>query len=292
MDSLRFSGHEKFQCRQYWLKKGYDFLSQGNDFTDDDSIVKLGVGKNMVASIKHWLKAFNIYEESGLTELGKFIFDEKGGVDPYLENPATIWLLHYHLVETRYASIYQIIFNDIKGEKIEFPENHIVARISRLLQEGKQKEVSPQTIKNDIDNFKKNYVRPYKISQVEDDLSTLLFELNLVVEIPTGKNQDRLFKIENRSRPELYKELVFYGILMQLIKVGSNTIPFSKVVNGEGSIGRIFALSSNGVMEKVEEIIESSQDLIYTSDGGIQNLTLRNPALKIDPLNILKPIYT
>ena len=48
-----FSGHETFSCRSYWPKKGYDFLNNGNKFNDNDALVKLGVGKNMVSSIKH-----------------------------------------------------------------------------------------------------------------------------------------------------------------------------------------------------------------------------------------------
>ena len=45
---LVFSGHESFQCRNLWLKKGYDFIKNGNSFNDEDAVVKLGVGKNMV----------------------------------------------------------------------------------------------------------------------------------------------------------------------------------------------------------------------------------------------------
>lgn len=33
-----FSGHESFQCRHLWLKKGYDFIKQGRKFTDEDAV--------------------------------------------------------------------------------------------------------------------------------------------------------------------------------------------------------------------------------------------------------------
>lgn len=46
-----FSGHESFQCRQLWLKKGYDFVNKKKSFNDEDAVVELGVGKNMVSSI-------------------------------------------------------------------------------------------------------------------------------------------------------------------------------------------------------------------------------------------------
>ena len=47
-----FSGHESFPCKSMWLKKGYDYLVDRNRFTDPDAVVKLGVGKNMVQSIR------------------------------------------------------------------------------------------------------------------------------------------------------------------------------------------------------------------------------------------------
>jgi len=48
MSNYRFSGHETFVVRSFWPKKGYDFIASGGKFSDDDAVVKLGVGKNMV----------------------------------------------------------------------------------------------------------------------------------------------------------------------------------------------------------------------------------------------------
>lgn len=50
-----FSGHETFQCRHLWLKKGYDFVKSGKAFSDEDAVVELGVGKNMVTAIRYWM---------------------------------------------------------------------------------------------------------------------------------------------------------------------------------------------------------------------------------------------
>jgi hypothetical protein len=38
-----FSGHDSFHCRQLWLKKGFDFVQEGNAF--NNALVKLGDGK-------------------------------------------------------------------------------------------------------------------------------------------------------------------------------------------------------------------------------------------------------
>ena len=47
-----FSGHESFHCKSLWLKKGYDFICNKKHFADTDSVVELGVGKNMVSAIR------------------------------------------------------------------------------------------------------------------------------------------------------------------------------------------------------------------------------------------------
>ena len=110
-EKLIFSGHDTFHCKEFWLKKGYDFVINKNIFNDEASI-ELGVGRNMVNSIRFWLKAFNIIDlkSEKITEIGDFIFSEESGVDKYLENETTLWLLHYLLITNNYSSIYSIIF--------------------------------------------------------------------------------------------------------------------------------------------------------------------------------------
>lgn len=69
-----FSGHESFHCKSLWLKKGYDFICNKKHFADTDSVVELGVGKNMVSAIRYWLKAFSLTKEDTLTDLAEYIF--------------------------------------------------------------------------------------------------------------------------------------------------------------------------------------------------------------------------
>lgn len=88
-----FSGHESFPCKQLWLKKGYDFLVEGNNFNAPDAVVKLGVGKNMVSSIRYWLRAFAMTMNDELTPMAHYLFDDKSGKDPFIEDLGTLWLL-------------------------------------------------------------------------------------------------------------------------------------------------------------------------------------------------------
>ncbi len=98
-----FSGHETFACKNLWLKKGYDLIKEGKSFSDDDALVTLGVGKNMVSAIKFWMKSFGILDEDNqITKIGNLLLDDSG-YDPFLEDVNTLWLLHFLLINTDYA---------------------------------------------------------------------------------------------------------------------------------------------------------------------------------------------
>ncbi|EKD09459.1 DUF4007 family protein [Limnospira platensis] len=58
-----FARHETFHPRFGWLKKGFD-QSEKDDriFLAEDAPVRLGVGKNMVRSLRYWCQAFKILE--------------------------------------------------------------------------------------------------------------------------------------------------------------------------------------------------------------------------------------
>src|SRR5690606_36906555 len=126
-----FSGHESFQCRQLWLKKGFDYINSRKSFQDESAVVALGVGKNMVTSIKFWLKAFSIIDSKDeITSLGNYLFGEEGK-DNFLEDEASLWLLHFHLITNNIASSYSLLFNEFRREKIQFNKESFVAYIKR-----------------------------------------------------------------------------------------------------------------------------------------------------------------
>jgi hypothetical protein len=99
-----FSGHETFPFRYTWLPKGVVHLLEYPDlFTKEEALVDLGVGKNMVKSIRHWCIASGVIERVDhkghvrVTDLGLSLFGEEGW-DSFLEDPGTLWLLHWRLV--------------------------------------------------------------------------------------------------------------------------------------------------------------------------------------------------
>ena len=80
---VAFGRHETFGLRYSWLSKGFQTLMKRPDlFDSEDAIVELGVGKNMVASIRYWLRACQLITPQKPDEalpIGYLIFDEQDG---------------------------------------------------------------------------------------------------------------------------------------------------------------------------------------------------------------------
>jgi len=187
MNRYSFSGHESFFCKAQWLKKGYDAISNGIDFSASDAVAKLGVGKNMVSSIRYWVKAFGLSSSDTITAFGCTIFDDYQGYDPYVEDDGTLWLLHYKLVTAGIASIYSLTFLDFQREKKEFDREQLLSFIHRKCNVPEQRNVyNENTVPKDISVFLHNYVTP-KDKKSPEDYSGVLIDLGLIRSISDDK---------------------------------------------------------------------------------------------------------
>src|ERR1700692_3095809 len=107
--SFRFSGHQTCPLRIAWIPKAVGEIVRGKDPLSniDEGITKLGLGKNMVEALRCWIEVFQIANRIDarwcLTPIGKLIFDPEKGLDPYLDDVSTSWLLHW-LISTNTTS--------------------------------------------------------------------------------------------------------------------------------------------------------------------------------------------
>ena len=289
-----FSGHESFQCRQLWLKKGYDFIAAGKSFRSEDAVVTLGVGKNMVSSIKFWLKAFNLIDvDDKLTDFANAIFDDETGFDPYLEDEATLWLLHYQLIKNRFASTYSLIFNELRREKIEFTNDHFVSFIKRKSETESSLSFNTNTINADFEVFRKMYYTENSNTQTEEGYSGLLTDLGLlksyVKEIPVGgfKNVRKdIFYIENNERKSIPPEIFLYTIIdnskYDLI------VNFNSIEQDYDSSGSIFAMNHVGLKNKIDESVDMFDFITFSDHAGIKELQFK---YKPSSIEILRSYY-
>lgn len=272
---MRFSGHESFHCRSFWLKKGYDHLSDGNEFKDDAPIL-LGVGKNMVASIRHWIKSFGLIEngEDKINPIADKIF-RNDGWDPYLEDEGTLWLLHYWVVTKEYASIYGLLFNELRKRKPLFT----LKNFNELVKE-KGNNTSPNSLKTDFQAFTRTYVSKGKTKDLEESYSGILTELNLV------KENDKGLVIEPVKRPGIPLSILLYCILVT--NEGEKSISFDTIYSENNSVGTVFALSREGLNDLLERLSDEYKEINYSNEAGIRELQFKNLP---DPFKILEDYY-
>ena len=287
MTKLNFSGHDSFHCRSLWLNKGLNFISQDKNFSAPSAVVDLGVGKNMVSAINHWLKSLGLVNnKNSLTKIADFIFG-KSGVDPYLEDEASLWLLHYHLITENFASTYSLVFNEFRKLHIEFNKNQLFHFLIRKCDEANQ-SVSSNTLKRDIQVFLRSYVKPIKANKnLEELYSGLFIELDLIESLKKYDEEDKLwYKIENKERHNIPSEIILYSILNNY--KNSSSFSFEELLIGFNSPGNIFALNSKGLQEKINEIINQNKNVIFTDDAGIREMQIKKA---LDPMKVLQKYY-
>ncbi len=267
-----FSGHDSFQCRQLWLKKGYDYIKSQKSFNDEDAVVRLGVGKNMVLAIRHWMKAFNIIDSKDtLTEFGEKLFNDEG-YDPFLEDEASLWLLHYHLIKTGTASIYSIVFNEFRKEKILFNKDIFINYLKRKRETEPSLVFNVNTVADDFDVFIKMYINNEDGKDIEDSFSGVLAEIDLLNKV--GKGKDEQFRIENNERNKLPEEILLFSILDN--QEYGNSISLNTLENEINSPGSIFCLNRTGLTSKLIEIVNGSDNITFTDHAGIKEIQFKN----------------
>ncbi|MEY8590897.1 DUF4007 family protein [Butyricimonas hominis] len=277
-----FSGHESFYCKSLWLKKGYDFVNANHNFNAEDAVVHLGVGKNMVSSIRYWLRAFGLFDEGKTTDIADFLFNNEDGKDPYIEDLGTLWLLHYMLVKTELASIYKLFFVDFHKERNnEFTREQLQHFLKRKSAETAYSNLyNENTVKRDIGVLLQNYEMPKQDKQNED-FAALLLNLNLIRQ-SDSENKTLYFNIKGRS--ELVPEIFLYAIIDY--KNNEQIVSFDKLMD----LALIFCLSKTELIDTILLLVEKYPRLLrYTDDGGIKQLFFLK---EIDKNDVLEKYYT
>ena len=119
-----FSGHESFACRYGWLVKLYHALDENPELfaSDDEAILTLGLGKNMVKSIRFWGNAFGLARQERRqtfnTGFAKKLLHPARGLDPYIEDAGSLWRLHWHIAVHGGLGAWVIALQDVLDSRI------------------------------------------------------------------------------------------------------------------------------------------------------------------------------
>lgn len=277
-DYYKFSGHESFPCKSLWLKKGYDYEADGGNYNDPQAVVKLGVGKNMVSSIRYWLKAFGLNNESQTKWIADFLLGADGR-DPYMEDAGTLWLLHYLLVATGEATLYQWFFTDFQRKKKQFKKQDVVSYVkAKMLGTGRLSQFNENTVGKDVGVLIQNYSAP-RNAKNNEDYSSLLLDLNLLTLI--GKDE---YAFNEDGKVTLSPDIFFFAVLME--KGTDTALGYDDTLR---RIGLIFCMTEKDIINCLKSIAEKYSDsVVYSDIAGVRQLLFTKD---VAPEEILRRYY-
>jgi hypothetical protein len=290
-----FARHETFHPRYGWLKKGYDMARQDPGvFLRENATTVLGVGKNMVRALRYWSLAYKTLHEVRSennprlydvhpTEFGESLLDDSGW-DPYLEDPGSLWLLHWQLL--RYPSkapAWRAIFNSARIP--EFSDAALLAELRRHRdeQEGWE-DVADSSLEKDIRCLLRMYGSATQGRDLlEDSVDSPFSELELLRPAPGVK---RRWSLNLGPKAHLPDAIVTYACLDHVLAAGggAKVIGVAGLARNQDAPGRAFALTESVLGDALARYAEDSRLIRLTHAAGSRQLVVPDdlePAMSI-----------
>ena len=249
----------------------------------------------MVSSIRHWCRVSRLIEEVtsqskqltlrlseqatsyrrrqfAPTPLGKAIFGENG-LDPYLDDPATLWLIHWQIAtNTDQATAWYWAFNILRGNQFTLP---IFARdVYKWAQQQKKsmRSVSANTLQRDVNCFIRTYCQSrHSDGVVEETFDCPLVELNLIAELPDGEG----YEFQRGDKETLPIEVVAWAIdtFWESRLLWGESLTFSDLMYAPASPGRVFRLNEDTMTTYLEKLAELTDGALqYDETTGLKQL--------------------
>ena len=279
-----FARHETFHPRYGWFRKAFTFSADDPDiFTSEDAPIRIGVGKNMVRSIRFWGLAAKLITENPYsphsrnhqivpTRLGRALLSGEGW-DPYMEDPGTLWLLHWLLLAPpSRLPIWWFAFNEFQA--IEFIDDTLELASTNFIEAVTDwKTPNPSSIKKDISALLRTYApRDFKSQVYLDDILDCPFrELNLI----QRSTATDAYRFTLGAKPNLPSAIVAYSCLDFVVRtnVAGNSVTISRLANEAGAPGKAFKLGENDLVAAIEEVTQVFDTLALISPTGSRQLS-------------------
>lgn len=276
-----FARHETFHPRYGWMRKSVKYSSEDPGvFVAENATVTLGVGKNMVRAIRYWGQAAHLITHapgadarSGRvvpTRTGLAVFGDEGA-DPYLEDPGTLWLVHWNLLRpTCQVPAWWLLFHRMAA--VEFTEAEASAFITEEVRRSAWDLPHHSSIEKDVSCLVRTYAAVSRgRASIDDILDCPLRHLGLVEEVRRGR-----FRFNTGRKATLPPEIVLYAALdwMSMQAGGAASASFGRLVHEAGSPGRAFRMAEPAVRDAVESATLLTSVGSLTSSAGTTLLTV------------------
>lgn len=293
-----FARHETFAPRYGWLTKGFQAATDNPSiFHDDEAPLKLGVGKNMARAIRYWCHAFKVLEPadstrrpgSAPTKLGRALLDLRGW-DPFLEDLASLWLLHWSLIsQPCQATAWEFAFT--RFGQTEFTIDQLAGGLQAYVtQTFPSSRISPSSLRKDINCVVRMYAEtPASHAIDEETLACPFVELGLIHKSQTA----RTYFFDMGAKESLPSDLVVAACLGYAGSVApeARTIPVFRLLSGPGSPGMAFKLTESALCAAIEDGASREKNLGLSYTAGLLQMTTREDA-RLLSRSVLEGLFT
>lgn len=287
---MKFRAHETFSIRKGWLSKGLKHIQADPAVfvsKEQNPMDVLGIGANMVKSLRYWMPAVGLSESpkskgtQKLTPFGKIVFD----CDPYIEELGTLWLLHYHLVKNKeIATSWHYFFNYFQLS--EFGKDDFSNAIGNYAKLNGGIEPPLRSLEDDFNCIINTYMPRYKTNpdkdEPESNMDCPLSELGLI------DFQNKSARVYKKSIPAAHTidPLIAVAVIVDNA-AGRTEIPLSDIQNKTGNLGKVFNLDTITLLT----VLNAAERAGYVKVVRTAGLDLLHILTKNDYLECVKQYY-
>lgn len=281
-----FARHETFHPRYGWLKKAVDAAEADSEaFLQPHAPVRLGVGKNMVRSIRHWGHAFRVLDSlpnparprapgDAPSRIGLSLFGPDGW-DPFLEDPGTLWLLHWWLLAPpSRAPVWWAAFNEFSA--VQFTDEELLHSVEdHVTGVAAWSAAHPSAIKKDVACLLRMYAPTQRSGResLDDVLDCPFRELGLLAPVPRAEGRTYRFVVGPKAT--LPPAIAAFASLdfMARTDAGAHTVTVSRLATEPGGPGRSFKLTEAALSDLLGEASAELPFLNLVAPAGVSQLT-------------------
>lgn len=284
-NNLGFGQHQSFYLRTYWLRKAIQQLDENNRFFYMKEASELiGLGPNMVKSLKHWVEATGICEIKKRETDNKVIYTISpfgeifNNYDPYIEMNDTVSIIHYHIVDSDDPSTtWYWLFNEY--EKKSFSKEEALNDLVSWINKNYESKNSTDTLERDLECLIKQYYSKNKSDDPEEVIQSPLASLNLLEEI-----DGRVYR-----KASNFEDIGLIALMYVLLRYGQSEISIDEIENNKKLWGKVFNLQRSEIVRAIEQLVNTSKyPLVFdrTNRLDLVRVTL------VDPIDFLHEAYT
>ena len=277
----KLKGHEKFPLREGWINKGLSVAKEKGThiFLESQGSDMLGVGTNMVKSIRYWMQACGLLVKDGnkeiLSDMAEIIYMN----DPYLEDIFSLWILHSNITKNiEQATVWYMFFNRFNVDS--FNKADMQKKMQQELFNYVGQQVTEGSLKDDIDVLLNMYSKGNnKNEDPEDKIISPFSTLGII-----KKEDETYYKIQPDLR-RIANELVLYEISSLLDH--NKSISIETIASGERSLGAIY----NMTMVTVNKYLDNLEAMGYIRVDRTAGLDMVYPENMKSPIEIIRDYY-